>query len=184
MGLAAGDRLVNLLLAWHICMVFGAASLLSFGGGNAIVPQLQLQTVVEYGWLTAGQFADNFAIAQVAPGPSVLLVTLLGYQAAGLAGALLATVAMILPAAIVVAVVSRVWSIGEHSRWHLAVEHGLAPIAIGLIAASGLVIAQGINSGPVFWVISTAATFLLSLTKLNPAFVVLGGGLFAMTWGL
>ncbi|MBV9655447.1 MAG: chromate transporter [Acetobacteraceae bacterium] len=168
---------------WQICAVFGAASLLSFGGGNAIVPQLQLQTVVEHQWLTAVQFADSFAIAQVAPGPSVLLVTLLGYHVAGFAGALLATVAMILPAAILVAIMSRVWTIGEHSHWHVAVERGLAPVAIGLIAASGIVIAGTVDHRPIQWVISTAATLLLSLTKLNPVLVVAGGGLLAMAWG-
>ena len=183
MGVAPGGCVVNPLVFWQICGIFGAASLLSFGGGNAIVPQLQLQTVVQHQWLSPIQFADSFAIAQVAPGPSVLLVTLLGYHIAGLLGALLATVAMILPAAILVAVVSRVWSVGEHSPWHVAVERGLAPIAIGLIAASGIVIAGTVDHRPIQWVISTAATLLLSLTKLNPVVVVLGGGLLEMAWG-
>ncbi len=174
---------MKLLVFWQICGIFGLASLLSLGGGNAIVPMLQFQTVVEHHWLTAGQFADSFAIAQVAPGPSVLIVTLLGYHIAGLAGALLATFAMILPAAILVGVVSRVWSVGEHSPWHVAVERGIAPIAIGLIAASGLIIAHSVDRSPVQWIISTAATLLLSLTKLNPVTVVLGGGVLAMAWG-
>lgn len=175
---------MNPLVAWQICAVFGVASLLSIGGGNAIVPSLQLQTVVEHQWLTATQFADSFAIAQVAPGPSILIVTLLGYHAAGIAGALLATVAMILPAGILVAIASRLWAVGENARWHVAFERGLAPIAIGLIGASGLVIAQSVDASPIFWVISTAATLLLSLTKLNPVVVVAGGGLLAMAWGL
>jgi chromate transporter len=168
---------------WLICRIFGMVSLLSFGGGNAIVPSLQRQTVVLHQWLSPGQFADYFAIAQVAPGPSVLLVTLLGYHIAGLAGALLATVATILPAGIVIAFVSRVWQVGERARWHLAIEHGIAPIAVGLIAASGLIVARTVDQSMIGWVISIAATILLSFTKLNPVIAVLCGGLLSMVWG-
>ena len=164
------------LQAWQICAVFGSASLLSVGGGNAIVPQLQRETVLDHHWLTAAQFADNFAIAQVAPGPSTLLVTLLGYHAAGLAGALLATAAMIVPAAILVWIVARVWLRTGHARWHAALEHGIAPVAVGLVAASGVVIAASVDHTALHWALSAAAAAVLSVTKINPLYVVLAGG--------
>lgn len=162
--------------AWQICATFGAASLLSIGGGNAIIPQLQRETVLDYHWLTAGQFADNYAIAQVAPGPSTLLVTLLGYRAAGLAGALLATAAMLVPAAILVWIVTRLWLRTGQARWHTALEHGIAPIAVGLVAASGVIIALSVDHAAPQWALSAAAAAVLSTTRINPIFVVLGGG--------
>ena len=86
---------MNLNLAWQICLLFGGASLLSIGGGNSVVPEIELRAVSTYHWLDGNQFADLFAIAQTAPGPSILLVTLVGYAAAGVLGALLATLAMV-----------------------------------------------------------------------------------------
>ena len=161
---------------WQICATFGAASLLSFGGGNAIIPQLQRETVLDYRWLTAGQFADNFAIAQVAPGPSTLLVTLLGYRAAGFAGALLATASMLVPAAILVWIVTRLWLRTGKARWHKALEHGIAPIAVGLVAASGVIIAASVDHTAPQWTLSAVAAVVLSVTRINPIYVVLGGG--------
>ena len=157
--------------------VFGAASLLSFGGSNAIVPQLQLQTVKEQGWLTNQQFADSFAITQVTPGPSTLLVTLLGYRADGLVGALAATVAIIVPAAVLIGVVSVLWLRSGHKRWHLALQRGIAPVAVGLVAASGIVIATAVDHGAAGWAVTAAAALVLGLTRLNPLAVISLGGL-------
>lgn len=171
------------LQAWQICATFGAASLLSVGGGNAIVPHLQREAVLGRHWLTAAQFADSFAIAQVAPGPSTLLVTLLGYQAAGLAGALLATAAMLLPAAVLVWIVTRVWQRSGQARWHAALEHGMAPVAVGLVAASGITVAASADHSMPQWALSAVAAAVLSATKVNPVYVVLGGGLAGLWMG-
>ena len=165
--------------AWQLVWVFGTASLLSFGGGNSIVPELQAQTVARH-WVTAQQFADNFAIAQVAPGPSSLLVTLLGYRAAGLAGALVATAAMIVPSAVLVYITARIWRGSEGARWRAALERGVAPIAVALAATSGIVIASSVDQGAWAAGLSLAAALLLGSTKLNPSVVVLGGGVLAV----
>jgi len=86
--------------------LFGGLSLLSIGGGNTVLPEMHLRAVSGYHWLTDSQFADIFSISQAAPGPSILIVSLVGYAAGvkvagvlgGLAGGVLATVAMIVPA--------------------------------------------------------------------------------------
>ena len=158
--------------AYEIVMVFGSASLLSFGGGNAIIPQIQLETVHTYGWLTNTQFADAFAIAQAAPGPSTLLVSAIGYQAAGLSGAVLATAAMVLPACLVMFVAARLWLRAGHARWRVAVEEGLAPIAIGLILSSAIVIARSTESNPIQLALTAGATVVLCATKLNPLWIM------------
>src|SRR5580692_9431558 len=96
----------------QILILFASLSLLSIGGGNSVLPEMHQRSVSDYHWLTDNQFADVFAISQAAPGPSILIVTLIGYKAAGIFGALLATVAVMLPAGVLVYFVSRFW---EHS---------------------------------------------------------------------
>ncbi len=166
-----------------IASVFGAASLLAFGGTNAIVPQLQLKTVDQYGWLTDRQFADSFAIAQVTPGPSTMLVTLLGYKADGVSGALLATVAMTVPASILAWIVTRFWLKSGKSWWHDAFEHGLSPIGVGLVAAAGFIVARGIDHNAAAWSMTIAAGVLLIATKINPLVVVAAGGAIGVLFG-
>ncbi len=144
------------------------------------MPQLQLQTVVHHHWLTPSQFADSFAIAQVAPGPSSLIVTLLGYRIGGLSAALLATAAMIIPSSLLVAVVGRFWIASGTARWHMALERGIAPIAIGLVASSGLIIARSVDTSALEWIVTGAAAAVLGFTRTNPMVVVLAGGAVAL----
>jgi chromate transporter len=83
--------------------LFGGLSLMSIGGGNAVLPEMHLRAVGGYHWLTNSQFADIFSISQAAPGPSILIVALVGYAAGlhvagvagGVIGGVIATVAMI-----------------------------------------------------------------------------------------
>jgi chromate transporter len=161
--------------ALRICGLFGVASLLSIGGGNSVVPEIERQSVSAFHWLSPTQFADLFAIAQAAPGPSMLLVTLVGYAAAGVAGALLATVAMILPAGALVYGATRLWQRSARARWHVATEHGLAPIAVGLVLASGVVVARASDHSPAQYALSAVATVLLCTTRINPLLLVGAG---------
>ena len=66
---------------------FALMSLFAIGGANSAVPEMQRIAVEVEGWMTARQFTDIFAIAQVTPGPNVIIVALIGYQVAGLIGA-------------------------------------------------------------------------------------------------
>lgn len=158
--------------ALQLCLLFGVTSLLSIGGGNSVVPEMQRQAVYDYHWLTDVQFAEIFAIAQVAPGPSILIVTLIGYQAAGLAGALLATFATVLPAGLLVYLFARSWQHAVHAPWRIAFEHGLAPVAVGLVLASGMIVARTADHSWAQYALTAAATLVFCTTKLNPLIVV------------
>ena len=70
---------------------FALLSLFAIGGANAALPEMHRLAVEVMHWMSDRQFADMFAIAQVTPGPNVIVVTLIGYHVAGLAGALVAT---------------------------------------------------------------------------------------------
>src|SRR5579872_4601010 len=90
-------------LAW----TFAVTSLFAVGGANAAIPEMHRIAVDVHHWLTDKQFNDAFAIAQLSPGPNVLIVTLIGYSVAGVVGALVATLAMCGPTAALAYVVSR-----------------------------------------------------------------------------
>ncbi|MDD5200323.1 MAG: chromate transporter [Terrimicrobiaceae bacterium] len=161
----------------NLVAVFGSLSILSIGGGNTVLPQMHLDAVKHYGWLTDSQFADVFAISQAAPGPSILIVTLIGYKAAGWIGALVATVAMILPAGLLVYFTARFWNSAKDAAWRHAVEKGFAPLTVGLVLASGVIVAKSADHGYRQWALTAVATVIFTCTKTNPLAVVSAAGL-------
>ncbi len=68
--------------------MFAQLSLLAFGGGNSILPEMQRQVVQVHQWMTARDFAALYALAQAAPGPNMLVSALIGQRVAGIPGAL------------------------------------------------------------------------------------------------
>lgn len=155
---------------------FGLLSLLSIGGSNSVVPEMSRHAVDQEHWLTSSAFSDVFAISQAAPGPSNLIVALIGYKVAGVAGAVAAQVAMMLPAGLVMLLVARIWLSSSGRRWHVAMEHGLGPIAVGLILASGWTVAKGAGLSTAGYAVAAACTLLFWRTKVSPLPVLAAAG--------
>lgn len=130
---------------------FAVMSLFAIGGANSAVPEMQRVAVEVEGWMTARQFSDIFAIAQVTPGPNVIIVTLIGYHVAGLVGALVATLAMCGPTSLFAFYVGRIWERFKDAPWRGAMQAGLLPISVGLIAASAVVVASATAHNFVAW---------------------------------
>ncbi len=168
---------MNLRTLTQILLLFSSLSILSIGGGNTVLPEMHRKTVGDYHWLTDKQFADVFAISQAAPGPSILIVTILGYKAAGVPGAILATIAMMLPAGLLVYLVSRVWEKAKDAPVRKAIEKGLAPLTVGLILASGWVMSQAADHDWRAYILTSVCTAIFSTTKINPLFLVGAAGL-------
>jgi chromate transporter len=165
-----GDSLIALGL------VFAPLSLLSFGGGNAVIADIAHQAIAVQGWTSEREFADLFALSRAAPGPGSMLAALIGWKAAGIPGALAATLAFYLPSAALVLVVVRLWGRWRGSRWHTAIERGMAPIAAGLFLAAGLVVLQASPGGPAVWVAAIVTTApLLRWPGMHPVPLLLGG---------
>ena len=78
MGMAARTRGGRVKTMLSLLGLFGSLSLMSIGGGNTVLPEMHMRAVNGYHWLTDGQFADIFSISQAAPGPSILIVALVG----------------------------------------------------------------------------------------------------------
>jgi chromate transporter len=159
-------------LLWRLILVFAPLSALSVGGGQAIIADIQHQTVDVYRWFSNQEFADMFAISRATPGPNTLIASLIGWHLGGLAGMLVATLAMYIPSSLMFTVATSLWHRNEQSRWRVAVERGLAPIAVGLIFAGALTILQALHMGPVGWGTTLAAMAVLYYTRANPYAVI------------
>lgn len=156
-----------------IFLFFSSLSLASVGGGNTVIPDIHREAVLMRHWLSDAEFAAAFAIAQAAPGPGSLLSALVGWKAAGWLGAIVATAAMYGPSCLLTYFACRLWLRFRDSRWLIALEKGLAPIAIGLIFASGWVVAQEVSHGAMSYLFTAAAAWIVACTKINP-FIIMG----------
>jgi chromate transporter len=161
---------------WTLAWTFGVMSLFAVGGGNAALPEMHRVAVDVQHWLTDKQFADAFAISQLSPGPNVLIVTLIGYSVAGVTGALVATLAMCLPTAFMAYGVSRILTKSSHSRWPAIIQSALVPLSIGLMGASGYILARASDHTWVAAAVTIGAAVLAATTKLNPFWMLLAGG--------
>jgi len=156
----------------RLAVLFGSLSLVSFGGGNTVIPAMHREAVVSQHWLTDRQFADLFALAQAAPGPSSLIVSLIGFAAAGITGAVVATVAMLGPSCALMYAAYRGWARLRGTKWQVAIQHGLAPVTVGLVFASALTITRAADHGVGGYLLTAAATVLLVQTSVNPLVVM------------
>src|SRR3954447_20005505 len=164
-------------LLWTILAVFAPLSFATIGGGQGIMPELHRQAVSVQGWMPEQQFVYDFAISRLAPGPGSLLVALIGWQVAGWAGALAASVAIFLPSSILLYGLARLWAHCRDRPWQRAVERGLAPVAAGLILAGSLTVLEAAQGGWVAWAVAGVSTIVLSVTRLSPFLMLAAGAL-------
>ncbi len=169
---------VSTLLA--LAVHFGLLSLLAIGGGNSAVPEMHRQAVEVAHWMTDRQFADLFAISQAAPGPNFLITTLIGYHVAGFAGALVATFAMCGPSSILAYFVSGTWERFKNARWRIAIQNGLVPVSVGLIGASGVLLAQAADHSALAYAITALTASISYATRLNPLWLFVLAGLLGL----
>ena len=155
---------------------FGLMSLFAVGGANSAIPEMHRVAVDVQHWMSEKQFADVFAISQLSPGPNMLIVTLIGYSVAGVGGALAATLAMCGPTAILAYYVSRLLQRSSHSRWPAIIQAALVPLSIGLMGASGLILARTSDQSWIAALMTAAAAALAFATRLNPLWMLVAGG--------
>ena len=161
----------------NLLWTFGLMSLLAVGGANATIPEMHRVAVEVNHWLTDAQFADMFAIAQFSPGPNVLIVTLIGYHVAGVAGALVATFAMCGPSAVFAYFVSNMLLRSSQSAWPAILQAALVPISIGLMCASGLILTLTSDRSWIAALLTIGAAVVALLTRLNPLWMLVAGGI-------
>ena len=165
---------MNLL---ELGLYFALLSLLSVGGLPSVMPEMQRFVVEMKGWLTPEDFMQAFAVGQAAPGPNVLITSLIGWKIAGLPGAFVALGAMCLPAAVVAWWVSDLWERFKDTRWRRAAQRAIAPVVIGMILSGGVVLATPGAPDWRLWLIAGAAALGMLASKLNPLWLLAGGGI-------
>ncbi len=157
-----------------LALVFMQLSLLAFGGTNSVIPEMQRQVVEVHGWVTPQEFAALFALAQAAPGPNMLVVTLIGWRVAALPGALVTTLAVAAPSSVLTFIAGGLWYRFRDARWRRLVQGGLMPVTAGLVMASATLL---IETTSVDWgtaAITGVATLLFLFTRLHPLLVLAG----------
>lgn len=159
---------------------FALLSLFAVGGANAAIPEMHRVSVDIMHWMNDRQFADMFAISQVSPGPNVIIVALIGYHVAGLAGAGVAITAMCGPTCLLAFVVSRTWERFKDAHWRVSIQAGLVPLSLGLIGASAFVLARTADTN-IYAALMTVVTVIVALaTRTNPLWLFAGGGLLGL----
>lgn len=162
----------NILL--HLVVTFGVLSLLSIGGANATLPEIHRQVVDQLHWMDDATFASLVAIGQTAPGPNVLIVSMIGWHMGGIAGMLLATLAIVLPSSLLALVLGRLMTRYESNRWVGLTRRALAPIAIGLMLASGLVMTRAAYAGVLTLAIVAGMVATIYFTRVSPLWGIAG----------
>jgi chromate transporter len=156
---------------------FLSLSVFATGGAMALASDMHRYVVDQHAYINHTQFVNSIALAQAAPGPNILFVTVMGWQIAGLRGALATTLGLALPALLFPFVVSRLGRLAQFDRTLKALQQGLGPVALGLMASTCFLLvreAPGAWKGAAF---IGASVLLLSLTRVKPLPLIAGAGL-------
>lgn len=151
-----------------LTLIYGQLSLLAFGGGNTILPEMQRQVVEVQQWMSAREFASLYALAQAAPGPNLLVSSLIGWRVAGLSGALVATLAVCLPAGLLTYFVAAAWQRFRHAQWRIVVQAAITPVTAGLVMAAAVILCQTTATSLVYAALTAITTALVLWTKVHP----------------
>lgn len=155
-----------------LAIVFTQLSLLAFGGGNAILPEMQYQVVEVHHWLTAAEFSTMFAIAQAAPGPNMMIVPLIGWHVAGPAGLLVTLVAKFIPSSVITIFVLKSWHRFKHHPLFGRFQQALKPITVGLILVSAWIIADAAAHNYLLIAFVLVATIMSLFKTIHPLWVM------------
>ena len=161
----------------EIALYFMLLSIFSVGGLPSVMPEMQRYVVEVKSWMSPAEFMQAFAVGQAAPGPNMLITTLVGWHVAGLPGALVALAAMCGPAAVLAWFVTDLWDRFKDSPWRRAIQRAIAPIVVAMILSGGVVLAMP-DSTPDWrlWLIAIATAAGILVTKLNPLWFLAAGG--------
>lgn len=173
---------------------FSTLSLLSVGGGMSVVPGMHRYLVVQQGWLSEAQFSSSIALGQIAPGPNVLFVSMMGWNVGvnaggvhwALLGAVLCLIGIVLPSSLLTLVATRWAHRNQHNPAVRAFKQGMAPLVLALLVSTAwLLLAPSVtpDTPPMFWLFAVVAGLLLWKTRVHLLLVlVAGAGCGAMGW--
>ncbi len=166
-----------------LALLFTELSLLAFGGGNTILPEMQRAVVDIHHWMSAQEFSALFALAQAAPGPNMMIVPLIGWQVAGWSGLLVSSLAKFGPSSIVTIVVMGGWKRYKDKPWRQVIQRGLVPVTVGLVVSSGLLIAKASATTLTLAGVIALCTLMALNKRIHPLWVLAVGAVLGMALG-
>ena len=155
--------------------IFSQLSVLAVGGVAPVLPEMQRQIVDVHGYMDRSTFAALFALAQAAPGPNMMVSTLVGWRVAGLPGALSATAGMIGPSSVLTYGAVRLWHRFRERSWRRLVQAGLVPVTVGLVGAGAALLAASTTHGVVTAAVTLLTAGTLVLTRVHPLAMLAAG---------
>jgi len=158
-----------------LATTFLKVGLVFFGGGFVLIPVLYERLVGELRWLTPREFLDGVAISNLTPGPITVLATFAGYRVSGVPGALVATLALYLPAVVLMLVLSHEYERFKGGRRFEDFLSGVTPTAVGLVGSAALLLAQQALHSWQAYILAACSLFLVVRFRW-PAAAVLGLG--------
>jgi chromate transporter len=160
-------------LTVHLALV----SSISFGGFPTVLPDVRNFVVAAHGWATDQEFTDFFAMAQAIPGPNmILMMSFIGWKVAGFPGAVVSAFATFGPPCAIYFAAYRLWDRFRDARWQPIVRRGLVPVTLGLVIASGTVMARAADIGWQAAAVTITAAVLVLGTRINPLWMLFAGG--------
>lgn len=165
-------------LFWRLALL----SPLAFGAGIAVSPELHRLLVGDTSLLTEAQFIAAIALGQAAPGPNLIYVPLLGFELAGLPGALAALSGFLLPSGTAVIYMARLGVVHGHRLAVRALRTGLPPMTIGLLMSAGWLIAPGTGQAG-YLALTLVGALVMWLTRIHLLWLILAGAVAGMAIG-
>ena len=166
-----------------LALGYAQMSLLAVGGVSAVLPEMQRLVVARHAWIGSAEFAALFALAQMAPGPNMLIATLVGWRVAGLPGALAATLGMIGPSSLLTWATAGAWHRFRERPWRRRVQAGLVPVTVGLIMAGAALLVASASTGLLTAGITLTVTAAVLATRLHPLALLAAGAAVSMWFG-
>lgn len=159
----------------HLALSFALLSILAVGGGTAVLPEMQSLLAHQFG-IDHTQFVHIYSFGQLAPGPNMLMVLVIGYQLAGLMGAGIVLLSFFLPSSVLCFYVGRLWNRFGESPWRRAIQNALEPISLGLMASGVYAVGKASIVSPITLTLALITFYLILKTKLNPVYLILSSG--------
>ena len=176
--LPAIPGIAKLGLALSVSFIFLRIGAVTFGGGFVMIPEIENEVVNSHQWLTHQEFADATALGQITPGPVLIMATFVGYRVAGIFGALLSTLCVLLPSFLMTIAAGSSFRRFRANRQMQAFLRGVAPAVTGLLVAAAWSVAR---SGIHTIIGATMAVVILVILlryRPNAFWVLMGAGVF------
>ena len=152
-----------------LMLVFAKVAVLTFGGGYAMVPLFENELVRNHAFLTADEFANLVGLAQVTPGPiGFNSATYVGMAQGGLAGALAASLGVVLPSIVISLLVAVFLRRAADAQWMKLLMNGVRPCVVGIIGAAVVFFARTALCWQGAVIFAAVVLLRWKLPKLNP----------------